>query len=334
MALKLTLDLEPEYGNLYGLWVLSVTEDGKELDCDLAVERFLSVKLKHRLVHWNEKWEQNYRPGDGLCRRFDVISWLREGEALASAIERSLNDVRIGGVAFSRATVNRKFYNYADYAVSPGLEHYLRSLGLETSYCRVKVVDHPVVEHGLSYLRDGNSSAEELVFYRRLVLRALSYEITEQLQTVYRGAERDGVTMGVQRIKERFVILCFSAQAYSYICEDLHDIWGDLLRVVYLDLTNPDSCRAELCKLKKDASEAPSYHLFAPRLTAYGELNHALRFLRSDGIELASIFSFVASNEGLREILWSGAGNLTLYTASIDFERTIGFLLPGISDSV
>lgn len=197
----------------------------------------------------------------------------------------------------------------------------------------VTVVEHPLVQHNLTRLRDARTQPPE---FRRLlseVAGLMTYEATRSLKlkkvSVRTPMEK---TAGRQLVKE--IVLVPVLRAGLGMLDGILALIPHA-RVGFIGLKREETtlCAHFYHKSLPKNLEQSEIVLIDPMLATGGSAEAALDFLRGQGAKSIRLVSLVAAPEGIRKVR-KNHPTLPIFTAVIDRQlNASGFILPGLGDA-
>ncbi len=196
------------------------------------------------------------------------------------------------------------------------------------------VVEHPLIEHKLSLMRDKNTKME---LFRQLVgevAMLLAYEVTRDLPTEYRTIETP-----LERIESSFISgkkLCFISilRAGNGLLDGVLNLIPSA-RVGHVGLyRDPETLIAVeyYYKVPPDISERLAI-IVDPMLATANTAIAAAERLKQSGAKKIKFLCLLAAPEGVAA-LEQAHPDVELYAAALDRElNNYGYILPGLGDA-
>jgi uracil phosphoribosyltransferase len=195
-------------------------------------------------------------------------------------------------------------------------------------------VDHPLVQHKLSYLRDRRTSTGD---FRRLVRELtalLTYEATKDLPTETVRVETPLEWTEVQRIQGKKVAVCPVLRAGLGMLDGFLGLVSGA-RVGFIGLFRDESTLEPVeyyMKLPGDIGVRDAIVL-DPMLATGNSATAAISAVKEAGARSVRLISLVAAPAGI-ERLHSEHPDVPLYCASVDRElNDRGYIVPGLGDA-
>jgi len=203
-----------------------------------------------------------------------------------------------------------------------------------TATGRLIQVDHPLVQHKLSYLRDKETPT---VHFRKLVNELtllLTYEATKEFPTEPTEIETPLERMTAQRIPGKKVAVCPVLRAGLGMLDGVLSLISGA-RVGFIGLYRDEETLQPVeyyVKLPADLAERDAIVL-DPMLATGNSSAAAVATVKAQGARSVTLVCLVAAPEGIAH-LQAEHPDVTIVTAAIDRglnER--GFIVPGLGDA-
>lgn len=208
-------------------------------------------------------------------------------------------------------------------------------MAIEAYDGRVIVVDHPMVQHKLSILRDKDTPPEQ---FRQLVreLAALEgYEATRDLPLADVDVQTPLAVAHCKRLAGKEPVVVPILRAGLGMVDGLLEIVPDA-HVGHLGMYRDEETREPIAyyeKLPRDIAERQVI-VVDPMLATGGSSTAALQYLRSRGVlGTIKLMVLVSAPEGIERVL-TADGDVQLYTCAIDDGLDANaYILPGLGDA-
>jgi uracil phosphoribosyltransferase len=198
----------------------------------------------------------------------------------------------------------------------------------------VTVIEHPLVQHKLSYLRDKRTSTGD---FRRLVSELttlITYEATKDFPTETVRVETPLEWTEVQRISGKKVAVCPVLRAGIGMLDGVLSLVSGA-RVGFIGLYRDEETLAPVeyyLKLPADLGVRDAIVL-DPMLATGNSCAAAVTAVKAAGARSVRLIALVAAPEGV-ERLQSEHPDVPIFCASIDRELNArGYIMPGLGDA-
>ena len=199
---------------------------------------------------------------------------------------------------------------------------------------KVTRVDHPLVQHKLSYLRDRETPT---VHFRKLVNELtllLTYEATKDLATEEVEIETPLERTSVQRITGKKVAVCPILRAGIGMLDGVLSLISGA-RVGFIGLYRNEETLEPVeyyVKLPQDIAERDVI-LLDPMLATGNSTAAAVATVKQAGAESIRLIAIIAAPEGIQR-LHAEHPDVTVVVAAIDRElNERGYIVPGLGDA-
>lgn len=199
---------------------------------------------------------------------------------------------------------------------------------------RVTVLDHPLVQHKLSILRDRRTGTKQFRDLVRELARFEGYEATRDLPLEDVDIETPICAMRAQRIAGRKLAVVPILRAGLGMVDGVLDL-VPAARVGHLGMYRDEVTHEPheyYAKLPADISER-SCLVVDPMLATGGSAEAALRYLADQGARDLRFLCIVSAPEGIARALASAPG-VHIYTCAIDEGlNENAYIVPGLGDA-
>ncbi|WP_166831295.1 uracil phosphoribosyltransferase [Thalassoroseus pseudoceratinae] len=198
---------------------------------------------------------------------------------------------------------------------------------------QVSIVDHPLVAHHLSSLRDRHTPPDQ---FRSLVARLttlLAFEATKDLPTQPMSVETPLTEMTGHQLAERVGLVPILRAGLGMV-----DPFWNLIptaEVWHLGLYRDEKTAQPVSYYNKLPDENPVSRAFIldPMLATGGSALHTISVLQSWGVPLIRLVSLIASQSGI-DALNEAAPDVRIFCAAVDPELNAQkFIVPGLGDA-
>ena len=199
---------------------------------------------------------------------------------------------------------------------------------------KVHVMDHPLVAHKLTILRDKNTSVKD---FRELVSEIgmlITYEATRDLALTTREVETPICTTTAPTLKgKKFAVVPILRAGLGLVDGVLRMVPG--ARVGHIGLYRDEETLEPVkyfCKMPKDIAERDVL-IVDPMLATGGSADAAIGFMKEYGCENIKLMVLLAAPEGVARIQ-KNHPDVDIYCGAVD-ERLNedGYIVPGLGDA-
>ncbi|ESR22481.1 uracil phosphoribosyltransferase [Lutibaculum baratangense] len=199
---------------------------------------------------------------------------------------------------------------------------------------KVTVVDHPLVQHKLTLLRDKNRSTAG---FRRLIKEValfLGYEVTRDLELTMEHIETPICGMDAPKLKGKKLVLASILRAGEGMLEGLVELMPSA-RIAHIGLyRDPETLKPVqyYFKAPSDIADRPVI-VVDPMLATGNSVAHAITLLKEAGAKDIRFLCLLAAPEGV-EALAQKHPDVAIFTAAIDSHlNDHGYIVPGLGDA-
>ncbi len=201
-------------------------------------------------------------------------------------------------------------------------------------YPNVVVMDHPLIQHKLSIMRDAATGAKEFRELVRELAMLMAYEATRDFQLT-----QTTVTTPVTEATT-YVLAGKKVAVIPILRAGLGMVDGILqlipaAKVGHIGLyRDPETLKPVeyYCKLPEDIGERDIL-IVDPMLATGGSAAAAVEFLRERGARAINLLVLIAAPEGIREVV-ECCEDVTVYTCAVDSHLDDhGYIVPGLGDA-
>ncbi len=205
---------------------------------------------------------------------------------------------------------------------------------MHEEYPNVVVMDHPLIQHKLSLMRDAGTGVKEFRELVRELAMLMAYEATRDFQlaqTAVRTPIAEATT---------YVLAGKKVAVIPILRAGLGMVDGILqlipaAKVGHIGLyRDPETLKPieYYCKLPEDIGERDIL-IVDPMLATGGSAAAAVEFLRERGAKAINLLVLIAAPEGIEEVVRCCEG-VTIYTCAVDSHLDDhGYIVPGLGDA-
>jgi uracil phosphoribosyltransferase len=201
-------------------------------------------------------------------------------------------------------------------------------------YPNVIVMDHPLIQHKLSILRDIKTGAKEFRELVKELAMLMAYEAT-------RGFQLAETTVTTPITEATTYVLAGKKVAVIPILRAGLGMVDGILELIpaakvgHIGLyRDPETLQPVeyYCKLPEDIGERDIL-IVDPMLATGGSASAAVQFLRDRGAKQINLLVLIAAPEGIREVV-ECCDDVRIYCAAVDSHlNDHGYIVPGLGDA-
>lgn len=197
----------------------------------------------------------------------------------------------------------------------------------------VHIIEHPLVQHKLSLLRDKRTSTSQFRQSLREISMLMGYEITRDFPLTYEKISTPLQTMNAPKIAGKKVVIAPILRAGLGMVDGLLDLIPSA-RVGHIGMyRDEETCLPVFYYYKMPANKDRLVIVTDPMLATGGSACDAIARLKADGFKKIRMMALVASPQGLKTVCDTHP-DVEIYLASLDEglnERK--YILPGLGDA-
>lgn len=197
----------------------------------------------------------------------------------------------------------------------------------------VHVIDHPLVQHKLSIMRNKNTSTSKFRRALQEISMLMGYEITRDFPLTYEDIETPLQPMKAPTIAGKKVVIAPILRAGLGMVDGLLTLIPSA-RVGHIGMyRDEETCKPVFYYYKMPANKDRLVILTDPMLATGGSACDAIARLKEDGFKNIRMMALVASPEGVKAVT-EAHPDVDIYLAAIDDclnERK--YILPGLGDA-
>ena len=195
------------------------------------------------------------------------------------------------------------------------------------------IIDHPLVLHKLSIMRDKNTSTMKFRGLLEEIAMFMGYEITRDLPLTYEDIETPLMPMKAPKIAGKKVVIVPILRAGLGMVEGLMRLMPSA-RVGHIGLyRDEETCQPVFYYYKMPEHKDRLVLLTDPMLATGGSACDAIARLKADGCTQIRLLCLVASPQGIK-VVQERHPDVDIYVASIDEGMNDkNYILPGLGDA-
>jgi uracil phosphoribosyltransferase len=201
-------------------------------------------------------------------------------------------------------------------------------------FLNLTVVDHPLIQHKLSLLRDRDTSTRDFKQLVSEIAMLMAYEATKDLATETVEIETPLERMTGRQVSGKKLTLVPILRAGLGMVDGIAQLVPSA-RVGHIGLyRDHDTLKPVDYYFKIPAAEVErDFYVLDPMLATGGSAVAAVGALKDAGARRIRFLSLVAAPEGVRRML-EAHSDVPIYTAALDRELDArGYILPGLGDA-
>lgn len=195
------------------------------------------------------------------------------------------------------------------------------------------IIDHPLVQHKLSIMRDKETSTKKFRELLEEIAMLMGYEITRDFPLTYEEIETPLMPMKAPKIAGKKVVIVPILRAGLGMVDGLMKLMPSA-RVGHIGMyRDEETCQPVFYYYKMPAGKERIVLLTDPMLATGGSACDAIQRLKSDGYTRIRLVCLVASPQGVRAVE-EKYPDVDIYLASLDEElNERNYILPGLGDA-
>ncbi|NOZ33554.1 MAG: uracil phosphoribosyltransferase [Alphaproteobacteria bacterium] len=195
----------------------------------------------------------------------------------------------------------------------------------------VRVIDHPLVQHKLTIMRDKGTSTASFRRLLREISLLLCYEVTRDLELVEKEIETPLTVMQAPALKGKKLVFASILRAGNGLLEGMLDLVPSA-RVAHIGLYR-DHETLEAVEYYFKAPSDVADRLVIPMLATANSAIAAVTRIKQRGANNLRFLCLLAAPEGLKRFT-AAHPDVPVYTAAIDSHlNEKGYIVPGLGDA-
>ena len=199
---------------------------------------------------------------------------------------------------------------------------------------QVHVIDHPMVKHKLSLMRDVNTSSKDFRELLEEISMLMAYEITRDLPLTEIEVETPLQKMKAPVIDGKKIVIVPVLRAGLGMVDGILKL-VPVARVGHIGLyRDPKTFKPVeyYCKLPRDIAQRQLI-VTDPMLATGGSANAAIQFIKDRGGKNIRLMNLIAAPEGIRAVQ-EAHPDVDIYVANVDEKLNDHmYILPGLGDA-
>ena len=197
----------------------------------------------------------------------------------------------------------------------------------------VHIIDHPMVQHKLSLMRDKNTSTNKFRELLKEISMLMGYEVTRDFPLMYKEIETPLQTMNAPKIAGKKVVIAPILRAGLGMVDGLLSLIPSA-RVGHIGMyRDEETCKPVFYYYKMPAHKERLVILTDPMLATGGSACDAIERLKKDGFHHIRLMCLVASPQGVKTVC-DNHPDVDIYLAALDEGlNEKNYILPGLGDA-
>ena len=195
------------------------------------------------------------------------------------------------------------------------------------------IVDHPLVQHKLSIMRNKNTSTNEFRELLREISLFMGYEGTRDFPLTYEEIETPLMKMNAPKLTGKKVIIAPILRAGLGMVDGLLTLMPSA-RVGHIGMyRDEETCEPVFYYYKMPAGKDRLVIVTDPMLATGGSAIDAINRLKADGFTQIRLMCLVASPQGVKAVQ-AAHPDVDIFLASLDQDMNEKkYILPGLGDA-
>ena len=197
----------------------------------------------------------------------------------------------------------------------------------------VHIIDHPLVQHKLSLMRDKHASTNKFRQLLQEISMLMGYEVTRDLPLMYEEIETPLQTMNAPKIAGKKVVIAPILRAGLGMVDGLLSLIPSA-RVGHIGMyRDEETCKPVFYYYKMPAHKERLVIVTDPMLATGGSACDAIERLKKDGFTHIRLMCLVGSPQGVKAVR-DNHPDVDIYHASLDEGlNEKNYILPGLGDA-
>lgn len=195
------------------------------------------------------------------------------------------------------------------------------------------IIDHPLVQHKLSIMRNKETSTMKFRDLLREIAMLMGYEITRDFPLTYEEIETPLMKMNAPKISGKKVVIAPILRAGLGMVDGLTQLMPSA-RIGHIGMYRDEvTCQPVFYYYKMPADKERMVILTDPMLATGGSACDAIKRLKDDGYKSIRLMCLVASPQGVKAVQEKHP-DVDVYLASLDDDlNDKNYILPGLGDA-
>ena len=197
----------------------------------------------------------------------------------------------------------------------------------------LNLIDHPLVQHKLSIMRDKNTSTNKFRELLKEISFFMGYEVTRDFPLTYEEIETPLMKMNAPKISGKKVVIAPILRAGLGMVEGLTTLMPSA-RIGHIGMyRDEETCEPVFYYYKMPANKERLVIVTDPMLATGGSAIDAINRLKEDGYTSIRLMCLVASPQGVKAVQEKHP-DVDIFLASLDEGlNEKNYILPGLGDA-
>ena len=197
----------------------------------------------------------------------------------------------------------------------------------------LKIIDHPLVQHKLSIMRNKKTSTKKFRTLLKEIAMFMGYEVTRDFPLTYEEIETPLMKMNAPTISGKKVVIAPILRAGLGMVDGLLELIPSA-RVGHIGMyRDEETCKPVFYYYKMPANKDRLVIVTDPMLATGGSACDAIDRLKKDGFKDIRLMCLVASPAGVKKVNELHP-DVDIYLASLDEGlNDKNYILPGLGDA-
>ena len=197
----------------------------------------------------------------------------------------------------------------------------------------VHIIDHPLVQHKLSLMRDKHASTNKFRQLLQEISMLMGYEVTRDFPLMYEEIETPFQTMSTPKIAGKKVVIAPILRAGLGMVDGLLSLIPSA-RVGHIGMyRDEETCKPVFYYYKMPEHKERLVIVTDPMLATGGSACDAIERLKRDGFKHIRLMCLVGSPQGVKAVR-DNHPDVDIYLASLDEGlNEKNYILPGLGDA-
>lgn len=195
------------------------------------------------------------------------------------------------------------------------------------------IIDHPLVQHKLSLMRDKSTSTMKFRELLKEISMLMGYEVTRDFPLTYEEIETPLMKMNAPKISGKKVVIAPILRAGLGMVDGLTTLMPSA-RIGHIGMyRDEETCQPVFYYYKMPANKDRLVIVTDPMLATGGSACDAIKRLKEDGYTNIRLMALVASPTGVK-VISEMHPDVDIYLASLDEGlNDRNYILPGLGDA-